>query len=171
MWCDDETIRPFFIEAGRVLTLANMRRQMGDSLVDAPFPTLPESLQTRTFWEFGSAEDHFKFREAVTETWPAGNFPIFEGHNHMQYQIEDPQGFASMLAHIVETGQLPDLPLILVRWSRGCESGGASLFTSLAPPVRIARGDPESALDQVPVYPIDDVVRSVERLAISACTW
>ena len=83
---------------------------MADSLVDTPFPMLPATLQSRTFWEFGSAEDHFKYRDAVMEAWPRGNFPIFEGHNHMQFQIEDPQGFAAMLAHVIETGELPELP-------------------------------------------------------------
>lgn len=90
--------------------LANMRRQMADSLVDAPFPMLPASLQNRTFWEFGSAEDHFKYRDAVMEAWPRGNFPVFEGHNHMQFQIDDPKGFAAMLSHIIETNELPELP-------------------------------------------------------------
>ena len=111
MWCDDEAIKPYFIAAGRALTLSNMRRQMADSLVDEPFPSLPEDLQARTFWEFGSAEEHLKYRATVMEAWPRGNFPVFEGHNHMQFQIEDPTGFASMLGHIVETGSLPDLPL------------------------------------------------------------
>ena len=44
------------------------------------------------------------------EAWPKGNFPIFEGHNHMQFQIDDPRGFAAMLAHVIETGELPELP-------------------------------------------------------------
>ena len=110
MWCDDETIRPYFIEAGCNLTLRNMRRQMADSLVDVPFPMLPSGLQNRTFWEFGSAEDHFKYRDAVMKAWPEGNFPVFEGHNHMQFQIQDPQGFAAMLAHVIETGKLSELP-------------------------------------------------------------
>lgn len=110
MRCDDEAIRPYFIEAGRRLTLANMRHQMADSLVDTPFPMLPASLQGRTFWEFGSAEDHFKYRDVVMEAWPRGNFPVFEGHNHMQFQIDDPQGFAAMLAHIIESDELPELP-------------------------------------------------------------
>ena len=110
MWCDDEEIKPYFVEAGRVLVLANMRRQLADSLVDEPFPTLPTDLQGRTFWEFGSAEDHFKYRDAVMSAWPHGNFPVFEGCNHMQFQIKDPEGFAAMLTHLIETGKLPDLP-------------------------------------------------------------
>lgn len=109
MWCDDDAIKPYFIEAGCALALANMRRQMTDSLVDEPFPTLPKDLQERTFWEFGSAEDHFKYRDAVMAAWPHGNFPVFEGHNHMQYQIRDPRGFAAMLTYLIETGKLPDL--------------------------------------------------------------
>ncbi len=38
---------------------------------------------------FGSVEEHFKCRNAVMKTYPQGHFPIFEGYNHMQYQIRD----------------------------------------------------------------------------------
>ena len=41
-----------------------------------------------------------------------GNYPIFEGCNHMQYQIRDPQGFAEMLCAIAEEGRLPELPFL-----------------------------------------------------------
>ena len=109
MWCDDETIKPYFIEAGKKLTYGNLRRQLSDSLEDTPFPKLPEELQKHTFWEFGSKEDHFKYRDAVMQTYPYGNFPVFEGFNHMQYQIRDPEGFARMLENIATTGQLPEL--------------------------------------------------------------
>ena len=30
--------------------------------------------------------------------YPCGNYPVFEGYDHMQYQIRDPKGFAEMLA-------------------------------------------------------------------------
>ena len=83
---------------------------MSDGLVDGPFPALPRDLQARTFWEFGSAEEHFKYRDAVMAAWPHGNFPVFERHNHMKFQIKDPQGFADMLAHVMETGEMPELP-------------------------------------------------------------
>ena len=36
------------------------------------------------------------------EAYPCGHYPVFEGYNHMQYQIRDPKGFAEMLAHIAE---------------------------------------------------------------------
>ena len=26
------------------------------------------------------------------EAYPCGNYPVFEGYDHMQYQIRDPQG-------------------------------------------------------------------------------
>ena len=110
LWCDDEAIKPYFMEAGRYLTYGNLRRQLADSLEDKPFPALPESLQERSFWEFGSKEDHFKYRDAVMAAYPHGHFPVFEGYNHMQYQIRDPKGFAVMLASIVENGELPNLP-------------------------------------------------------------
>lgn len=46
------------------------------------------------------------------KTYPQGHFPIFEGYNHMQYQIRDPQEFAGMLAAIMEQGDMPILPFV-----------------------------------------------------------
>ena len=112
LWCGDDAIKPYFIAAGRALTLGNLRRQLADSLEDRPFPPLPETLQRRTYFAFGSAEDHFKYREAVRKAYPAGNFPVFAGYDHMQYQIRDPQGFAAMLEHIIEQNELPPLPFL-----------------------------------------------------------
>ena len=112
MWCDDEAIKPYFMDAGRALTYRNLRRQLADSLLDQPFPALPDELQRHSFWEFGSAEEHFKYRDAVMAAWPHGNFPVFEGYNHMQFQIRDPQGFAAMLATIVDEGHMPELPFV-----------------------------------------------------------
>ena len=112
MWCDDDAIKPYFIAAGKALTYGSLRRQLADSLEDKPFPPLPETLQQRTFFEFGSAEDHFKYRDAVMQAYPAGNYPVFEGFNHMQYQIRDPKGFAAMLTSIMEHDCLPELPFL-----------------------------------------------------------
>ena len=112
LWCDDEAIKPYFVEAGRCLTCGNLRRQLADSLEDKPFAALPESLQEHSFWEFGSTEDHFKYRDAVMAAYPRGHFPIFEGNNHMQYQIRDPKGFAAMLPSVIERNELPELPFI-----------------------------------------------------------
>ena len=109
MWCDDDKIKPYFIEAGKNLTYGNLRRQMADSLEDKIFPELSEELQKHTFWEFGSIEEHFKYRNAVMQTYIHGNFPVFEGFNHMQYQIQNPEGFARMLETIIETDRLPEL--------------------------------------------------------------
>ena len=111
MWCSDESIQPYFIAAGRALTYGNMHRQMMDSLEDVPFPALPAELQRHTFFAFGSIEDHFKYRAAVQQAYPDGNFPVFEGHNHMQYQIRDPQGFAEMLVSVMEHNALPELSI------------------------------------------------------------
>ena len=108
MWCDDDKIKPYFIEAGKNLTYGNLRRQLTDSLEDKPFSELSEELQKHTFWEFGSIEEHFNYRNAVMQTYIHGNFPVFEGFNHMQYQIRDPEGFARMLETIIETGRLPN---------------------------------------------------------------
>lgn len=43
------------------------------------------------------------------QTYIYGNFPVFEGFNHMQYQIQNPEGFARMLETIIETDRLPEL--------------------------------------------------------------
>ena len=108
LWCDDESIKPYFIAAGKALRYGNLRRQMADSLEDKPFPPLPEKLQKHTYFEFGSKEEHFKYRQAVMNAYPYGNYPIFEGYEHMQY----PKGFAEMLAYITEHGCMPELPFI-----------------------------------------------------------
>ena len=42
LWCDDDSIKPYFIAAGENLTYTNLRRQLSDSLEDKPFPSLPE---------------------------------------------------------------------------------------------------------------------------------
>ncbi len=105
MWCDDDAIKPYFIEAGKALSYGDLRRQMGDSLVDEPFPPLPEELQRRTFFAFGSAEEHYKYRDAVMRSYPEAHFPVLRGHDHMQFQILDPKGFAEMLKTIIETGE------------------------------------------------------------------
>lgn len=112
LWCDDDAIKPYFIAAGKALTYRNMRRQLADSLEDKPFPALPETLQKNSFWAFGSAEDHFKYRNAVRAAYPCGHFPVFTGHDHMQYQISDPAGFAALLTEVIEHNTLPTLPFV-----------------------------------------------------------
>ena len=112
LWCDDNAIKPYFIAAGKALRYGDLRRQMAGSLEDKPFPPLPEKLQKHTYFEFGSKEEHFKYRQAVMNAYPYGNYPIFEGYEHMQYQIRDPKGFAEMLAHIAERDCMPELPFI-----------------------------------------------------------
>ena len=112
LWCDDDSIKSYFIDAGKNLTYTNLRRQISDSLEDKPFPPLSKELQKHTYFEFGSIEDHFKYRQAVMEAYPCGHYPVFEGYNHMQYQIRDPKGFAEMLAHITERDCMPELPFI-----------------------------------------------------------
>ncbi len=105
MWCDNDDIKPYFIAAGKALTYGNMRRQMADSLEDVPFPPLLEELQKHTCFEFGSIEDHYKYRDAVKKAYPHARFPVWEEQNHMQYQITDPKGFADMLAALIEQGE------------------------------------------------------------------
>ena len=112
MWCDDDTIKPYFIAAGKVLRYGNLRRQLADSLENKPFPPLTEKMQKHSYFEFGSAEEHFKYRDAVMKAYPHGHFPVFEGNNHMQYQIREPQNFAKMLIYIMEQDKMPNLPFI-----------------------------------------------------------
>ena len=112
LWCDDEAIKPYFIAAGKELRYGNLRRQLADSLEDKPFPQLSEELQRRTYFEFGSIEEHFKYRDAVMKAYPHAYYPIFEGYNHMQYQIRDPEGFADMLKSVAEKGRLPELSFL-----------------------------------------------------------
>ena len=112
LWCDDEAVKPYFVAAGKVLRYGNLRRQMVDSLEDSPFPSLPEELQKHTYFEFGSIEEHFKYRQTVMKAYPYGNYPVFEGYDHMQYQIREPKGFAKMLIVIMESGRMPELPFV-----------------------------------------------------------
>ncbi len=107
MWCDDDAIKPYFIAAGKALRYGNLRRQMADSLENKPFPPLPRELQAHACFEFGSIEEHFKYRDAVMRAYPHASFPVFMGYDHMQYQIQDPKGFAEMLRAFVEDGALP----------------------------------------------------------------
>ena len=49
---------------------------MADSLEDKPFPPLSKEVQEHCFFEFGSGEEHFKYREAVRKAYPDGH-PCF----------------------------------------------------------------------------------------------
>lgn len=113
LWCDDDAIKPYFIAAGKALTYGNLRRQLADSLEDKPFPALSPEMQRHTVFAFGSAEDHFKYRDAVKAAYPEAHFPVFEGYDHMQYQIRDPEGFAAMLRGLVERDELRLPPEVL----------------------------------------------------------
>ena len=106
MWRSDERIKPYFIQAGKNLRYKNLQRQMTDSLEDKEFPELSEKIQRTIFFEFGSIEEHYKYREAVKKAYPYGNFPVLENHNHMQMQIFDPKGFAAMLDSIICTRKI-----------------------------------------------------------------
>ena len=112
LWCDDASIKPYFIAAGKALRYGDLRRQLADSLEDKPFPPLTEEMQRHTYFSFGSAEDHFKYREAVRKAYPNGHFPVFKGFDHMQYQIRDPKGFAELLEGLMEHDRLPELPFL-----------------------------------------------------------
>ena len=51
------------------------------------------------------------------KAYPEGNFPVFEGCNHMQYQIRDPKGFADMLKSVIEQNTLPNTAGLEIRYS------------------------------------------------------
>lgn len=112
MWCDDDAIKPYFIAAGKALKYGNIRRQMSDSLENKPFPSLSEDMQKHTFFEFGSIEEHYKYRSDVMNSYPYAHYPVFEGHNHMQYQIKDPKGFAETLVSVIENNKIPQLSFL-----------------------------------------------------------
>ena len=79
---------------------------MMDSLEDKEFPKLSQELQRTIFFEFGSIEEHYKYRDAVKIAYSHSHFPVFQNENHMQMQILDPEGFAKMLNSIICTGKL-----------------------------------------------------------------
>jgi pimeloyl-ACP methyl ester carboxylesterase len=109
LWCDDDSIKPYFIAAGKGLTYGNLHCQLADSLVDEPFPALPDALQEHCYFEFGSKEDHLKYRDAVMKAYPKAHYPVFKEYDHMQYQICNPQGFAQMLVSVMEKDCMPEL--------------------------------------------------------------
>ena len=98
------------------MRLHHLRRLITALFTEQPFPPLPEGLQRRTYFAFGSREEHYKYRDAVMQAYPQGHFPVFEGYDHMQYQIRDPQGFAALLRSVMERDTLPPLPM-LQPWS------------------------------------------------------
>ena len=69
-------------------------------------------MQKNTYFAFGSIEEHFKYRAAVMKAYPLSHFPVFEGCDHMQYQIREPQGFAEMLRSMIEKDVLPEIPTL-----------------------------------------------------------
>ena len=112
LWTDDDSIKPYFINAGKNLKYKNLHKQLMDSLENKPFPYLSDEIQKNTYFEFGSIEEHFKYRNSIMKAYPLGNFPIIENYNHMQFQIKDPEGFAKILESIINTNKLPSFPFI-----------------------------------------------------------
>ena len=45
MWCSEESIKPYFIKAGKNLRYKNLYRQMMDSLEDKEFPKLSQEVK------------------------------------------------------------------------------------------------------------------------------
>mgnify|MGYP007069013055 FL=1 len=86
-------------------------KRLGDYVVEH-YGGRIDILYGVSYGTFVLIEDHFKYRQAVMEAYPCGHYPVFEGYDHMQYQIRDPKGFAEMLAHIAERDCMPELPFI-----------------------------------------------------------
>lgn len=112
LWCDDEEIKPYFIEAGKNLKYRNLHRLMKDSLVNKPFPPMKKALEERTYFIFGSIEDHFKYRDTVMNSYKYAHFPIFLNYNHMEYQIKAPSKFGMMLLEIIVNNRMPNLKFL-----------------------------------------------------------
>lgn len=106
-WCDDESIKPFFIEAGKNLDYQSMKNMMKTSLTEEPFPQISKEMQEKIIFEFGEIEDHFKYRSAVKLAYPHSSFPIFPHKNHMEFQIREPERFSEMLYYIMKHGEMP----------------------------------------------------------------
>ncbi|MDO4841560.1 MAG: hypothetical protein Q3982_02660 [Phoenicibacter congonensis] len=111
-WTDEDEIKPYFVEAARNLDKDSMNNMMKDMLTKDAYPKLSPATQQKMVFEFGTSEDHFKYRKDVMRSYPNAAFPVFKKYDHMQYQIEDPEGFAQMLRTIIETGEMPKLPML-----------------------------------------------------------
>lgn len=112
MWCDDKEIRPYFVETVKNLKYKNIRKQLSDSFENKSFPKLNKELQKNTFFEFWSIEDCYKYHENVKKAYPNVLYPVFEGYNHMQYQIRDPKDFAIILESVIKENKMPKLPFL-----------------------------------------------------------
>ena len=75
LWCDDDSIKPYFIAAGKNLTYTNLRRQLSDSLEDKRFPSLPEELQRHIYFEFGEHRRSFQIPSGSDESLPLRQLP------------------------------------------------------------------------------------------------
>ncbi len=89
-----------------------MRRHLSDCLENKPFPKLSDDFQKKCFFEFGSIEDHFKYRDNVMKSYSNAHFPIFDNYNHMQYQIKNPKCFSYMLLSIIENNEMPAMDFL-----------------------------------------------------------
>ena len=70
MWCSEESIKPYFIKAGKNLRYKNLYRQMMDSLEDKEFPKLSQEVQSPPPPAPGCVEDFYKYRDAVKKAYP-----------------------------------------------------------------------------------------------------
>ena len=71
MWCSEESIKAiFYKKQEKNLRYKNLYRQMMDSLEDKEFPKLSQEVQRTIFFEFGSVEEHYKYRDAVKKAYP-----------------------------------------------------------------------------------------------------
>ena len=79
-------------------------------LQDRYFCILPTSTVYCKGQKYVSKAD--EVRQAVMKAYPSGNYPVFEGYDHMQYQIRDPRSFAEMLTYVAEHDSMPKLSFV-----------------------------------------------------------
>lgn len=99
--CKDKTTFREIEEIEEVLVLPSFKK--------LTLPPLKKEFQQRVFFEFSSIEDHYKYRADVMKTYPYAHYPVFEGYNHMQYQILSSEDFAKTLDFIIENNAMPRL--------------------------------------------------------------
>ncbi len=67
------------------------------------FLRFQKNYKNIAFFEFGSKEDYFKYRDAVMKAYSYAHFPVFENDEHMQLQIRNPKKFAEIFDSIIQT--------------------------------------------------------------------
>ena len=75
LWCDDNSIKPYFIAAGENLTYTNLRRQILDSLEDK-LPSLPARTAKAYLFRVWQHRRAFQIPSGSDGSYPCGNYPV-----------------------------------------------------------------------------------------------